>query len=583
MSSNKLQNLMLKYKLTNIIKVCIIIIVLFLIYQLFTTQTIIVNPADITNYKKKNIMVNPANITNYKKQNLGLQYNNNTCNGDSDSDGNNSNSKYINIIENFESNGDLNYGNQIILNDPNQLPVYTDNKCTFIFNGIYRLEALEIVFNTANNAMSNATKKYADTSNKGVSLPIYIQYYDSDGNLKYIKSINGNFISVGSPPTFTALSNNLNITNLVDENNLAIYTSKIVISIGLASNKIDAYKSSTIINDKYNRYIKNFALYGSTREMISYSDYNNLILNTNDFNLVKSGTLNYTTDTTLKLNKYIYNYSITDLNVYSIKLLYNIFTPTLTSAQTTAMIHEPCKVNISYNNTLYPGNTFKINTIYYIRIDPQIINANLSSADTLYYVYIYFKQPIIVNQFMISISSNPTGRQIRFLDTINTHSEETSTDIISNYKKTVNTILNNSAQDTQLNVCPSLDIIVTKQNQVQQLCDNLDYQDKIAAEKIRLEKNKQYLLKLQEQQKQIDDLNNVLTTLDTKRATRAKNSDVTRVLQYQNQKNTASKIIDLANERLESQDNNNLYLDVNINGTQLETANTTTTQTQRAQ
>ena len=210
------------------------------------------------------------------------------------------------------------------------------------------------------------------------------------------------------------------------------------------------------------------------------------------------------------------------------------------------------------------------------------MNANLSSADTLYYVYIYFKQPIIVNQFMISISSNPTGRQVRFLDTINTHSEETSTDIISNYKKTVNTILNNSAQDTQLNVCPSLDIIVTKQNQVQQLCDNLDYQDKIAAEKIRLEKNKQYLLKLQEQQKQIDDLNNVLTTLDTKRATRAKNSDVARVLQYQNQKNTASKIIDLANERLESQDNNNLYLDVNINGTQLETANTTTTQMQRA-
>jgi hypothetical protein len=39
-----------------------------------------------------------------------------------------------------------------------------------------------------------------------------------------------------------------------------------------------------------------------------------------------------------------------------------------------------------------------------------------------------------------------------------------------------------------------------------------------------------------------------------------------RVLQYQQQKAVASSVRDLANQRLQSQDNNQLYLDVNING-----------------
>ena len=42
---------------------------------------------------------------------------------------------------------------------------------------------------------------------------------------------------------------------------------------------------------------------------------------------------------------------------------------------------------------------------------------------------------------------------------------------------------------------------------------------------------------------------------------------MSRVLQYQNQKGIASSVRDLANQRLESQSNNQLYLDVNINGT----------------
>ena len=541
-NNNKLQKIMLKYNLNNTIKVCIIIIVLFLIYQLFTTPSV-------------------HNITQT------LQYNNNMCNGKYN-DNNKYNDKYINTIENFESNGDEYYGNQIILNSLDQLPIYSDNKCTFIFNDIYRLESLQIRFNTEENANSQLS---IYPYKNGLPLPIYIQYYDGDGNLKYIKSNTSPYISTGSPPIFKAINNNINITNIIDENNLIIYTSKIVISVGSISNKIEQYNSSKNIDDKYNKYIKSFVFYGSVREMPTYTEYNkfNTKLTRSNFTLVSNNT---------NTNNNKYNYTSTqDLNIYSIKLSYYISSipppiqldniPITPLTPLTPLIYEPATLNISYNNSIYPGNTFKINTKYYIRTDPQNII-------TPYY-YIYFTEPIIANSIMISVESNLSNNKIVLLTgNITTHSENTNLDIISNYKRTVNTLLNNTSQDTQLNVCPSLDIIVKKQNQVQQLCDNLDYQDKIASEKIRLEKNKQYLLKLQEQQQQIDQLNNVLTTLDTKRAQRSKNSDIARVLQYQQQKNTASTIIDLANQRLESQDNNQLYLDVNINSNNITTTTT---------
>jgi len=119
----------------------------------------------------------------------------------------------------------------------------------------------------------------------------------------------------------------------------------------------------------------------------------------------------------------------------------------------------------------------------------------------------------------------------------------------------------------KLDICPSIDNLVIKQNQAQQICDNIEYQDKIKSEKIRLERNKQYLLKLKQQQEEIDKLNSVINTLDIRRQQRTQNADITRLLQYQDQKNISNSIRDLANERLNAQQANQLYLDVNINKT----------------
>ena len=135
-------------------------------------------------------------------------------------------------------------------------------------------------------------------------------------------------------------------------------------------------------------------------------------------------------------------------------------------------------------------------------------------------------------------------------------------DIIE-FKKTVN--IANSADDSTDDSCPSINDLVDTQTKTQQICDNLEFQDKVKSEKLRLERNKQYLLKLKNQQEQIDQLNSVIQDLDEKRQSRALISDQSRVLQYKKQKEDASTIRDLANQRLESQANNQLYMDVKLN------------------
>ena len=125
----------------------------------------------------------------------------------------------------------------------------------------------------------------------------------------------------------------------------------------------------------------------------------------------------------------------------------------------------------------------------------------------------------------------------------------------------------NSSSGDDSDMCPNINDLVDTQTRTQQICDTLEYQDKVKSEKIRLERNNQYLLKLKNQQQQIDQLNSVIEELDSKRQERAEIADQARVLQYQNQKASASTIRDLANQRLESQANNQMYMDFKINTT----------------
>lgn len=537
---NKLKQLIEKYKLSNIIKVVIILIILFLLAKMFMPSLNINN------------LDNLDNLDNLAKS-----------------------------IEGFQTLGYANYGNQLSLQDPTNTPTYSGNTCTYKFDGVYRIEALSLLLN--NNPNVSSLNNPIESFNPANISTIYIQYEDGNGNLRYIKS------SVNSsPPNFynttnltTIVNNNqkhmVSIGDITDENNLAVYTSKIIVSIGDASNKIDTYIDNCNVG-----YISNFAFSGSTRDMLSRRDFESLS-STLDLRTFAYGGTTY--DSNTNSDTYIYN-TVTDFLLHGISLNYSINTvgsstqttipastialPTVTSAQLQCKntTNSPFKLSIVYNNGLYTGNNFTINTPYIVRNDTHRISSVTNNE------YIIFTQPIIANKLVINIPrvniTNATPNTDNILKLALTGLQGYGTmpnpNNISDYQRSINALLSAASQGQNLEICPSVDNLVVKQNQAQQICDNLEYQDKVKSEKLRLERNKQYLLKLQQQQQQIDQLNQVIQTIDIKRQNRSQTADVARVLQFQQQKEIASTVRDLANQRLQSQDNNQLYLDVNING-----------------
>jgi len=552
---SKLTNLLDKYNITNILKVVIILLILFLAYRIFVD-------AEFGNSVLK-LKREQSNIHNQNYKNSHTNHTNHT-----------NKPSNTNIIEGFAESGitdpsnNIIYGNVITLMNKTNIPVYSGNTCTLILDNKYRIDTLVIVFNI--NPNNNPTDSTTSPYNGNDS--IYIQFEDGNGNMRNMKADN---INSESPPDFQELvkktpDNNFSITltSIKDENMLDIYTSKIIIAIGdKKTNVLDTYNDAS-----GNKYISNFGIYGGTRDLMKYNDYSNLVssLSSIDLPLFTNNPTSF--DSVSNMDNYIFGPGA-DILVYA---LYITINPLLVSSvtqkstdlsqfKTTA---EPFPLKITYDNTLYPGNDFTLANTYYIRSDINSIQNQ--------HAYIYFTKPIIANKISVSVK--------RILNVINNMNTTSSNKLnitelkaigrppqsadISTYKQTVNTTLQTSgSSDASNNICPSINELVDKQTKTQQICDNLEYQDKIKSEKLRLERNKQYLLKLQEQQNQVDQLNTVIQDLESKRKARATSGDQVRVLQYQNQKADASTIRDLANQRLQSQDNNKLFMDVKINTT----------------
>jgi hypothetical protein len=552
MENTKLRRIIDKYKITNILKLATLLIILVLLARAFIPSFNTIKP-----------QATMPSLELIDENNMKINMKNNN---------------FVGNIEGFTNMSYANYGNQLTLQDPLNKPYYKSNTCTFNFDGMYRIEAFTIIFNNQTNTNTNSSITAFNNNN---NLPVYIQYQDGNGNLRYIQSSN----NTGVIPNFNnstdlALSSadaqkfQVSKNKLVDENNLAIYTSSIVITIGDISNKIDSYQDGC-----GNGYISSFGFWASTRDMLSQNDFEQLAPsletqtfiasanNTNSFNQsTNSDTYFFTNSNDFLTYGLVLTYTITTLSTSNTLSNIPITTAITTTSCTTPNLNTdgPFKIMINYDNGLYPGNNFKINQTYIIRNDPLVLPNPTSKA------YIQFPQPFIAKDITLVIPRanvmDGSGRTLQLNITgLGAYGVIPSNTDIATYQKNVNLALTGSKSGQNLDICPSMDDLVSKQNQAQAVCDNLEYQDKIKTEKIRLEKNKQYLLKLQQQQQQIDQLNTVIQSLDSKRQSRATANDQARLLQYQQQRGTASTIRDLANQRLQSQAANQLYMDVNIN------------------
>ena len=103
--------------------------------------------------------------------------------------------------------------------------------------------------------------------------------------------------------------------------------------------------------------------------------------------------------------------------------------------------------------------------------------------------------------------------------------------------------------------------ILTNIKTTKNLCSILEYQDQVNSEKIKVEKNKQYLIKLQEQADEIAQLETLITNLKQDRDKRIASNDALNLARLQKQKGEAAKLTDLAKQRIDSQEK----LDLNIN------------------
>ena len=493
MSLTKINKFIERYDMDNIINIVIILIILLILYRLFKI----------------------------------------TCENNSNFNNNNTNK----IIENFYTTSSYNnYGNILTLKNSNNIPLYSNNKCILKFLKNQRIDTIVLKFNPKNNKNKNGINKFTSNIDN-----IYIQYLDDNNNLRNLKNTTEgiNFISDISGVGDINNPYELNLKNIRDENNLMVYTSKIVIIIDNEDNNLLSYMDNQNIG-----YIKEYCIFGGSRKLLSKEDYDTMSGNFENItlrnrivnNISNNNKFNFIGDDNLKI------YS---LNLNFVKNQIN-------------KINQPATIIIKYNNTIYPSETFTISKKYYVRTDKYNIFENLSK------LFIFLDEPIIANKVIFEIEQDSVNNIS--INSLSINGIKPNYEDITDFKKYVNILLNrNNLND--INLCPTIDKLVEKQTKTQQICDNLEYQDKVKSEKIRLERNKQYLLKLKNQQEQIDELNNVIQDIENKKEMRDTSADKIRILQYQKQKGDASTIRDLANERLKSQDNNKLFMDVNLNYT----------------
>lgn len=441
----------------------------------------------------------------------------------------------IKQMEGFESFIAANtiYGNEIM-----PTVSFKNNTATFTLPGVTRIDTIRIYL-AGNVTISNA-------------IPVNLQYVDPSGNLKYIvNDPNSNNIQItinndGTNNYFVILP------VLGDDGNL-VYTNKIILSIG----------DSTFVN--LDTYLLYYDFYGRNKGDLTFQEFQNQIY-PNNRNI---------SPTSIDTNNNVTQFSLpSDHLIYSMKVSLDN-----TSFSTDKNIKPdlPYVLNVQYTSGIYPGQTLQISDSFTVRCDHNSLNS-LQPHNA----YLFFSSPIIANSIYIKvnpvtvseiITSNSNASLDPLLLTFKNNpglhsvygSLPSSTDI-QNFQRTAQMSKAGTfgSAVSNLDICPSMDSIIEKQVQAQQLCDALEYQDKIKSEQIRLDKNKQYLTKLKAQQDQIDQLNQAISQLQNKRVVRDKNNDVARVMRYKNQKEAATTVRDLANQRLQSQEANNLHLNVNI-------------------
>ena len=171
----------------------------------------------------------------------------------------------------------------------------------------------------------------------------------------------------------------------------------------------------------------------------------------------------------------------------------------------------------------------------------------------------YFETPIIATELII----RPTQ-----LNLSNTPAEMKITDILGSQISQVQekVLLDKSKQkycsSDNPDGCGSVSDLLGKQSEIQQLCDALELQDQIKENNQRIQKNRQYIMQLEDHDKKIANLEDVVDKMKHLRTLRQKATDSQMTDQKVSQSATDTQLQSLVDERRKSQSQFNVKLNI---------------------
>lgn len=398
-----------------------------------------------------------------------------------------------------------------------------DNSYDLIFNDKYYINNINIVTNALNSNMK------------------YIIYYLDDDN-----NYNENFVlendelqHYNKPDSVSGklISNNPRISG-----NSKVLTSSIKVKL-LNGEAFD---------------IKKYNIYGHKTNFVNTP--NKLMTNINrkiNINKVEKSTVPNTGENVFKLvldNQYSIN---------GLEFLYDIENNSLDTTQ-----NKSFPVEIHYSFKLENGNTatYKLNSKYYTNDHKLSSNGFVTklffereiNTDTL---FLKMPKKIVLNDkdYLIVKVDN-------FVALVNNKEsfENTETSNNSNKSNQTKESFQSTTEYAADELCPSLSGIENQMKLADTICERIEYNDKIKNERLKLERNKQYILKLKSQDEEIDQLEKIINELQKKRNKRDTYNDSIRLAQLQEQKKKAVMIKELANKRINHKNDNQVNVELNL-------------------
>ena len=194
------------------------------------------------------------------------------------------------------------------------------------------------------------------------------------------------------------------------------------------------------------------------------------------------------------------------------------------------------------------------------------INANTNfSSNTISNQFQYiFEYPIIATELIIiptQISKTAKQPEIKIVDIKGDDVSTVQEQVLLDKNK------NKYCSSDNVDGCGSISDLLGKQSEIQQLCDALELQDQIKENNQRIQKNRQYILQLEEQDKKIANLEQVVDKMKHLRELRQKENDGALMAQKDKQSKIDKQIQELVKDRKNKL--KHINLNVNLNGDSL--------------